>query len=78
MAGTSLDKPAMTPCPAGNRAAGRLTSGKRVQKQTLGLLAESHSCCVDRFRERSMDDRVLVLGLLCACLVNVACLCGYL
>jgi hypothetical protein len=68
----------MTPCPGGNRAAGRLTSGKRAKKQTLGLFCESRSSCCHRFRERSMDDRVLVLGLLFACLVNVACLCGYL
>jgi hypothetical protein len=31
-----------------------------------------------RFPERAMDERVLVLSLLAACLVNVACLCSYL
>jgi hypothetical protein len=68
----------MTPCSAGNRAAAWLTSGKRPQKQTLRLFGDQRSSCRHRFRERSMDDRVLVLGLLFACLVNVACLCGYL
>jgi len=31
-----------------------------------------------RFWERAVDDKVLALGLLLACLVNVACLFGYL
>ena len=31
-----------------------------------------------RFLERAMDDRVLVLGLLLACIANVICLVGYL
>ena len=31
-----------------------------------------------RFPERAMDERVLVFSLLAACLVNVACLVGYL
>jgi hypothetical protein len=31
-----------------------------------------------RFPERAMDNKVLVLGLLLACLANVICLVGYL
>jgi hypothetical protein len=31
-----------------------------------------------RFPEPAMDERVLVVSLLLACLINVVCLCGYL
>jgi hypothetical protein len=30
-----------------------------------------------QFSEPAMDHRVVILGLLAACLINVACLCGY-
>jgi hypothetical protein len=32
----------------------------------------------DRFPERAMDERILVLSLLAACLINAVCLCSYL
>jgi hypothetical protein len=39
--------------------------------------APGHAGCVDS-SERTMNDKLLVLGLLAASLVNLACLCAYL
>jgi hypothetical protein len=44
----------------------------------LGLRRRRRSSSADRFWKRAMNDTVVVLGLLAASLINVACLCGLL